>query len=253
VAEPDPEMKRIVTIGLPLTAGAMSENLFLAITVAFISVGLGTDSMLAYLLSVLLIGFTDELVGSVVDAESTLCSFALATGRDILAGQYVQAALICHTVISASVLAVWAFKMEDVVEWLLDSPHTAQLAREYTQVIAIYHFVRSTSRIFMVIFQLTGNELFDTRFAVGEGIVTVVTVCCTVSLVENTKLETVAWIQVIIGCAALIAKIAYGSFRGWMVRFREGILSFGVGVSKLLSTLWSSPAISHFDLLYLAT
>lgn len=234
LAEPDPEMRRMVSIGLPLTLGAMSENFFRVIMVAFISDGLGTNSMIAYLLPTLLIGFTDELVGSVIDAESTLCAYALATGQDLLAGQYVQAALVLHTVISVPVLAVWAVKMEDVLDWLLDSdpPHNiGDLGKEYTQVIVIYHFVRSTSRILTVLYQLTGNELFETRFAIGEGIVTVATVCCVVSLVENSKLVTVAWIQVIIGCAALIAKIAYGCFGGWLSRFWGGMTSFTTRVS----------------------
>ena len=72
--------------------------------------------------------------------------------------------------------------MGDAVQWLTGSSHTADLAVEFTDVIVFYHFLQSFSRTITTLFHLNGNEHFEARFGIGEGILSLITVCCVVSL-----------------------------------------------------------------------
>lgn len=241
LAEPDTEMKRIITLGLPLTLGAMSEPVFKAVTVGFISNYVGTDAMVAFVIVNLLIGFTDELVGAVSDAENTLCSYALSTGQLFLAGQYVQISIVTHSIFSVPLLVMWALTMEDIVFWFIKSESTALLAKKYSTIIVFHHFLQSMSRIFTVLFQLTGNELFETRFGLGESIITVVIISIVVAMAHDATLETVAWIQFLIGIAALIAKLGYAIYNRWFRVFHRGLCSYALkNVSAVQALLMAS-------------
>ena len=230
LAEPDIEMKRIVTLGLPLTLGAMSDALLRAITIAFISHNIGTDSMVAFVIVNLLIGFTDELVGAVADAENALCSYALTTGQLYLAGQYVQISTLVHTVLAVPLLAMWTLNMEDIVYWFVDSDYAALVAKDYTKIIVFHHFLQSLSRIYTVLFQLTGNELFETRFGLIESVIAVVVISVVVSVNANATLTLVAWLQLTIGTVSFTCKLAYAMYYAWFRVFRKGMLSFALMV-----------------------
>lgn len=230
VAEPDIEMKRIISLGLPLTLGAMSDALLRAITIAFISHYSGTDSMIAFVIVNLLIGFTDELVGAVADAEHSLCSNALITGQLYLAGQYVQISTVLLTVLAVPLLAIWTLNMENIVYWLVDSDYAALVSKDYTKIIVFHHFLRSLSRIFTVLFQLTGNEKFETTFGLIETIIAAIVISAFVSTNSNATLTMVAWIQLTIGATFFTWKLAYAIYNAWFRVFRRGMLSFALMV-----------------------
>ena len=230
VAEPDMEIQRIVGLGLPLTLGAMSEPFFRTIIVVLISQFIGTESMIAYVIVNLLIGFTNELVGAIADTENTLCSYALSTGQLFLAGQYVQISVVVHTILAVPILVIWTLMMEDIVNWLVGLEGIAFIAKSYTKIIVFHYFQQSLSRLFTVLFQLTGNELFEIRFGLGESIVNVVLISCVVTLNKDATLSTVAWMQVLIGVAACISKLGYAMYKRWFRLFRTGFFTFALTV-----------------------
>jgi Na+-driven multidrug efflux pump len=103
-ANPDTEMKRILGLSIPLTLGAISNGIFYAIAVAIVSHSFGTESMAAFVLSELLMGLSDELIGTIADAESSLCSHSLSMGNMHLTGQYVQLAISLHLIVFVAVI-----------------------------------------------------------------------------------------------------------------------------------------------------
>jgi len=241
LAEPDLEMRRIISIGVPLTFGAIAQSLFHVIIVAFIGNFIGTDSMVAYVLVSLLVGFTDDLVGAIADAESTLCSHALSTGDWLLAGQYAQIGVLLNLLVSIPILAVWVIFMDDVILWLTDSENAADLALRFTKIIAVHHLLQSFSKTFTVLFNLTGDEHFETRFGIVEGLLTLVAICCTVSLAPEATLEEIGQLHLLIGASALVAKMVYACYRGWMRVFFKGLRTCAVcNVAALCSLLLTS-------------
>lgn len=232
LSEPDFEMRRMISISSPLTLGAISASLSHLITAAFIGRNIGTDSMVAYVLVLLLVGFTDDLVGAIADAESTLCSHSLSSGNWFLAGQYASIGITLNIIVSVPILAMWKFVMGDAVQWLTGSSHTADLAVEFTDVIVFYHFLQSFSRTITTLFHLNGNEHFEARFGIGEGILSLITVCCVVSLVPDATLQDIAFLQLIIGVAAFLVKLAYAVYHGWLRLFWKGMRSCACLVRK---------------------
>jgi hypothetical protein len=248
IAEPDIELRRLVGLSIPRTLGAISEGLFRAIMVCVISHYIGTDAMVAYLLVTRLIYFTDELTSAITDAEGSLCSHALSDGNFFLAGQVIQIALVAHLCLNGGILACWAFTMDSVVHWFVALPDVANHAISYTQVIVFYHLIQTVSRNITTIFHLTGNDNFETHFSIAESVATLIILACVVALDSDSTLETVGWIQVMIGLAALVVKLAYAVLRGWLQSFLPGLFSFALRVSIQRSALLvSSSDISNLS------
>ena len=233
VAEPDKEIRRIVSLSIPLNLGAMSEPFFRTMIVVLISQFMGTESMIAYVIVNLLIGFSNELVGAVADTESALCSYALTTGQFFLAGQYLQISFVVHTILAVPILAIWALKMGDVVNWLVGLEGTVTIAKDYTKIIVFHYYQQSLSRLFTALFQLTGNELYETRFGLGESIVNVIVISCVVTLNKGATLSTVACLQVLIGVASCVTKLGYAMYKRWFRVFRTGFFTFAMMVRLL--------------------
>ena len=223
LAEPDLELKRILEIGIPLTFGAMSHELFHLINMAFIANFISSDSMVAYVIVHLMLGLTNELIGAISDAESTLCAHALTTGNWFLAGQYAQIAIMMVLLVNIPLLLMWATVMDDLVLWLVGSEEIAEIAQQYTKAILIYQLLQGVSRTLTVLFHLTGNEKFETRFALGEGLVMMIATCLTAALSEKADLLAVGIIQLIIGSATFVVKVAYALLRGWLRVFLKGM------------------------------
>jgi hypothetical protein len=74
-AELDVELKRILQIAIPLTFGTISNDLFHLVPIAFIANFISTDSMVV---------LTNEVVGTVSDADSTPCWFLAGQGLCIV-------------------------------------------------------------------------------------------------------------------------------------------------------------------------
>mmetsp|Transcript_26954 Transcript_26954/g.39863 ORF Transcript_26954/g.39863 Transcript_26954/m.39863 type:complete len:863 (+) Transcript_26954:447-3035(+) len=225
LSEPDMELQRIVAIGIPLTLGAMSTTFFHLVNSAFIANYISTDAMVAYVIVHLLLGLTKELVGSIADAQSTLCSHALSMGDWRLAGQYTQIAIIFIILINIPILFLWGNYMDSVVQWMVASAQIAKLAKEYTQVVLIWQLLlQGLSRSFTVLFHLTGHEAYETQCALGEAFLQMVVVTCVAGVKkEEASLGGIGGIQFILAAAFFIAKITNAVFRRWLRIFYVGM------------------------------
>jgi hypothetical protein len=239
-ANPDNEMKRILGLSIPLTLVAISNSISYAITVAIVSHSIGTDSMAAFVLSSLLMGFSDELIGTIADAESSLCSHSLTMGNMHLTGQYVQLAISLHLIVFAAVMAFWMWCMDIVVEWLVVSSSIADIALAYTRIALFQHLLQTLSRTVTLLFHFVGNESFESQADICEGLGTLLVVAAVVVSQPGVTLEMVGWIQVITAIVALVAKLGYAFSRGWASSFPKpfwaglmGNLSFRVSQKSL--------------------
>jgi Na+-driven multidrug efflux pump len=214
-ANPDTEMKRILGLSVPLTLGAISNSIFYVITVAVVSHSIGTDSMAAFVLSSQLMEFSDELIGTIADAESSLCSHSLNVGNMYLTGQFVQLAISLHLIVFAAVMVFWLCCMDIVVEWLVVSSSIADIALAYTRIAVFQHLLQTFSRTITLLFHFVGNENFESQADICEGLGKVFVVAAVVLSKPGVTLQMVGWIQVITAVVALTAKLGYAFSRGW--------------------------------------
>lgn len=203
----------------------MSTTFFHLVTSAFIANYISIDAMVAYVIVHLLLGLTKELVGSIADAQSTLCSHALSMGDWRLAGQYTQIAIIFVVLINIPILFLWGNYMDSVVQWMVASSQIAKLAQEYTQVVQIWQLLlQGLSRSFTVLFHLTGHEAYETQCALGEALLQMVVVTCVAGLKKKeATLGGIGGIQFIIAVAFFIAKITNAFLRRWLRIFNVGM------------------------------
>ena len=224
VAEPDLEMRRILEMGIPLTLAAVSHSFLHLVTISVIANCMSTDDMVAYVIVHLMLGFTNELIGAISDAESTLCAHALSMGCWLLAGQYGQIAIVVILVVNIPIIFMWATVMDDLVLWLVASHEIADIAQSYTSVILAYQLLQGVSRALTVLIHLSGNENFEARFALGESLVVALATCLTAAFAKRATLRDVGSIQLIIGAACFVAKVVYAMLRGWLRVFLKGML-----------------------------
>jgi hypothetical protein len=228
LAEPDFETRRILTLAIPSTISAVSEPLFRLVLVAIISHFIDTDSMVAFVLVILFVRITmEELSAAVTDTESTLVQNALAEGGDagfFEVGQQVQLAVIMQVLIGVPVLLAWAYVMDDVVLWLVDSSRVASIASDYTQVIVIDYIVQATCGAFMLVFLLSGNEQFDSNVDLSATLLTLLAIALIVGSQESPTLVSIGWVQVAIGVAKTFVKVAYVVLKGWAQPYKRGLL-----------------------------
>lgn len=233
VAEPDFQYRRLLTLALPTTITAMADPLYRIVLVAIIShfCNDGENSMVAYLLVILFIRLTTEGISvAITDAESNMVQDVLLEngGGEIgffKVGQTMQLAIFFQVVIGAPVLIMWFFIMENVVRGLVNNDEIAVIASNYTGVIIIDYIVRAMSRSFMLPFHLNGQGQFERNVDIGATIVTGAAITI-VATTNDLSLTAIGWIQVIIGIAKAITKVAYVYFRGWFSPYRTGLLRF---------------------------
>lgn len=229
MAEIEYESKRILTLAVPSTVGAMADPFFRIILVAIISHFIDTDSMVAYLIVILFIRLTtEEVSGAIADTESDLLQNALLQGGDYAffqAGQIMQLAIFVQLVVGIPILLLWYFAMDNVTRWLVDGDaEIAAIASAYTGVIIIDYTLRGVSRTFMLPFYLTGQaQLFEAHIDVVATILTLVAMAI-VATTNELSLVAIGWVQVIVGIAKMIIKLAYVVLRGWLQPYKQGLL-----------------------------
>jgi hypothetical protein len=234
LAEPDFEMRRILQMGIPLTLAAVSHSFLHLVTMSVIANCISTDAMVAYVVVHLMLGFTNELIGAISDAESALCAHALSMGCWLLAGQYGQIAVLVVLLVNIPITFMWATVMDDLVLWLVASQEIADIAQSYTIVILAYQVLQGVSRALTVLIHLSGHEKFEARFAFGESLVMALATCFTAAFAKEATLRDVGCIQLIIGSACFVAKVAFALLRGWLGVFLKGLLrSCAVRVSMI--------------------
>ena len=182
-------------------------------------------------------------------------------GGYLLAGQYVQLSCLLQLILIGTVLLLWHFWIEDVIFWWVDSSEMASLAKSYFEIILILFLAQALYRAVTVPCHMRGtaHTTFETAmdiFVTAATLITSVVVLSQTADVPSeyqqqldknayysyspearvedsrTALITVAWIQVNIGIAACVLKLAFCIVKGWLDHFWAGLIrSFAVLVS----------------------
>lgn len=193
-----------------------------------------------------------------------------------LAGQYVQLSCLLQFIVVGTVLFLWHCYIENVVVWWVDSADMASLAKSYYEIILILFLAQALYRAFTVPCHMRGaaHTTFETAvdiFVTAATLITSVVVLSQIADVpgeyppqgqemepniyvrpyspeerqadSRTALTTVAWVQVTIGIAACVLKMAFCIVKGWLGHFESGlvksvaVLNFGAVCNLLLSSI----------------
>lgn len=109
LAEMDHEMLEILSVATPFTISGVARAIFDAISVGLVGIFIGTEAVVAYTVTVVIIGITDSFIKGLPDAEITVCSHALGTGNNYLCKQYVQISIVLYVIYSIPIMRLWCF------------------------------------------------------------------------------------------------------------------------------------------------
>jgi len=178
-----------------------------------------------------------------------------------LAGQYVQLSCWLQLVLVGTVLVLLHFYMEDAILWWVNSTEIASLAKAYYEIVMYIFFVQAIYRALMVPCHLRGSEHSTLETIMDVFVTTATLITAAVVLAKTadipseyeqqvsepytpkdrlsdsrTALITVAWIQVNIGVAACVLKVAFVTIKGWIDHFWGGLLRSFAPLVRLLSS-----------------
>lgn len=260
ICELDKEMRKIIALMIPFVLSTVSESVFDLIFVAFVGNFIGTNALVAYTVTLSLIGITDSFILGISDAEITVCSHAIGVGDNVLCGQYVQLAIIIYLLYSIPVLAIWWLFIYDVLEWMGLGENIAQQGQEFTRVVVFHFALEGVAESFMALLDVSGAALykistltyylctriiflfnlsysfthlnsyvfveghatFGTIVDIVEGLMSTCVVAIVVTTTQ-TKLTTIALIQLGVGIVSFLFALFFSLWKGWLNPFLGGL------------------------------
>jgi len=224
VANYDAETKKLLKLGIPFTFSGAIESVFDAIAVALISKYLGVNALSAYVVTNLLIGLSETLVGGVSASLETLCAHAIGCDNFYLAGQYVQIASITYILVSIPFLGMWWFTMGDCIRLFRMNEQVVEIGVKYTKVVIFDYMVDGVFGNFYTLLDINGQVTQATAFDIITGLTDCI---LTWMLLANWEDVDLFWI----GASMLfMSTVHYFSFtllalcKGWLDPFWEGMV-----------------------------
>jgi len=224
IAHYDHETKRILQLGVPITAGSVFESLFDAIAVALISRYLGVEALSAYVVTNLLIGLSDTLISGVGSALSTVCSHAIGADNYDLAGQYTQIATVLYVILAIPVLGVWWFVMDDFIRLFGMNERVVEIGVQYTKIVIFDYLFDGMFGTYSVLIYINGQATQSTIFGIITGALDCAATWLLCAFVEDVSLF---WI----GASMLSMSVLYHTgftifaiYKGWLDPFWNGMI-----------------------------
>ena len=235
IADYDTESKRIFKLAIPFVFDAVLETILDNIDVALVANFIGTDAVAAYVVSDLFISMTDELIGGIADAQGTLCPHALGAGNNALCAQYVQIGVMMFIMVSAPLLLMWCFLMDNALLWFGLSPEIAELGLQFTRVSAIDYLLSGISESVIGLLEITDHEAWVAIVSLVFGVIDILAVALLVTMWE-AQLTSVAWLHFAVGVLYSAFSLIVATRKGWYRQFYKGLFgSFAFKVSNPLS------------------
>mmetsp|Transcript_63182 Transcript_63182/g.73952 ORF Transcript_63182/g.73952 Transcript_63182/m.73952 type:complete len:1135 (+) Transcript_63182:847-4251(+) len=164
------ELKRLLSLGLPLLTREITERLLNVLTVILIAKYLNTNAVAAYVTSRLFMGMADEFLRGLNDATHTVCLHAASMGYYHLVGQYVQISVILYFLLSIPTLGFWGYNMEQVLLWMGLGEEIASLGQGFARVVIFQYLVEGVADGVFVLLDIMDQEEFKGRLNLAEGL-----------------------------------------------------------------------------------
>ncbi|KAL3826856.1 hypothetical protein ACHAXA_005698 [Cyclostephanos tholiformis] len=111
----DRETKRLLRLAIPFSISAIAQKASELIVVAIISHTLGTNAMVAYVMTFGLVGISFSFMGGWHEAVSSLVSMAYGAENYELAGKYAQTACFSYVLCEIPMAFIWVAAMSKIL------------------------------------------------------------------------------------------------------------------------------------------
>lgn len=155
-------------------------------------------------------------------------------GNDLLAGRYLQLAMIMYTITSIPAVFLWIFYTDEVVLWFGFDEETAVVSQRFAYSFLVNVFLSGLDHGIHEFLNVTGHEKYSTVVQILYFATQTVSIIISVS-VGIKDLLYVGLVQAFLGVMMSIANFAFVLYRGWMDKYWEGFATtLSLRVSKIL-------------------
>ena len=237
VAEPDPEMKRIVRLATPFVAASLVEGVLEAVNVAIVGRFMGTASLSAYVTVDMLIGLSASVFGGFHESLTTLCSQAIGAGNKKLAGQYLQIAMVLYVICYTPLIVFWMVYMEDVLRWFKFEEETVTVGVEFGRVYLFVELVEAVAEALHALLDIIEKEFYSAVTKISIQVLATLGVLV-VSLGPTPSLERVGLAYLLASAGGMFINVLIIMWKGWLDPYLGGIIgSFALAVSNVILCL----------------
>lgn len=223
IAHIDKESKRIIQLCWPMTLSSGIDALFDVIGSALVANYLGTNALIAYIITDLLIGLTDVFLGGPADALNTLCAHAVGAENNHLAGQYVQISAVLYLFLGIPALGVWWVWIGDVVK-LMGLERLADIVSQYTKIAVWHYALGGLFEGYNSLLDVCGYVTIGAMFDIAFGFTNLVILWLSCIYWEGFDLIKLAIVELIVSFAFFIGFTIFVACMGWLSPFTDGML-----------------------------
>lgn len=166
LAQYDNESKQILKLALPFATGEIIASIFEVMKLVIINKYIGTVALTSYVIAGTLLEMSDEFIGGIMDACTTIVPHCVGTGNNYLAGQYVQMTAILYLIASLPAAIFWWYYMYDAIIWFGFDDEIASLGESFTQIALVEMAISGLGETFELFLEVTGFETFSTVYSI---------------------------------------------------------------------------------------
>jgi len=220
----DRETKRLLQYALPFTLAAAVSAVLSSIVLALIGHFVGTKQLAAVAVMDILLGITSEFLEGPLTANTVLCSHAVGSSNNFLAGQYIQLSLIFYFILQVPLLVMFYLLTDDIILLLgWGDEHVAIYAQQYVRIYIWSEILDKVQEAIGNLLETTGHEIYSTVMGVIHEATVVVVIVILVLVGCPLTIQIVAWVCLAASVFFLVLSTGIAAKRGWFKPFEKGM------------------------------
>ncbi|KAL7537055.1 hypothetical protein ACHAXR_010152 [Thalassiosira sp. AJA248-18] len=232
----DNETKRILRLAIPFTCSAIASTMADLVVVGIVAHQLGTDAMVAFAMTEVLVGITSSFAGGLVEAISSLGSMAFGARNYKRCGEYLINSCICYMLCEIVFACVWSIAISPAILMMGFGEEVAELAQGYVYVKVAVNLLEGVEEAILDFLEVVEYEAYANIMYCTNSIVEVVLVGVAATLFD-ANLVMIGLTCLINQVFFLIVNIVVPKMMGWLAIFESGLYKRPFTNDRLLKEL----------------
>lgn len=218
----DGEMKRLLRLAIPFTISMTIVEVFCLMEIVVVSQVLGTQSLSAFYAVEFIMTLSTMLMEGGMSSLTLLCSQAVGARNLVLAGKYVQLAIMFRILLFVPFAVYWWFNVDAVVMWLGFSEETALIAHHFSRFAFLIEVVRAFSEGLEYMLEVSGYERYSAILNTVGAVASFAAVLTFALVHPAPQLWMIGAVQGCTMAAVLVVNLIIVRCNGWIRKFWTG-------------------------------
>jgi len=235
----DSEMKYIVHMAIPYTLHAIAVNVFELGELAVIGQLMANndaDVLGSFLAVDLILRLATMLLDGAIGSLKVLCSHAVGADNYVLAGKYVQLAILLHQAIFFPTMALFWNHMDNIVLFLSFDEVAAVDAEAYGRFALVAVAVKAYDACLHNMLEVCGFDWYSSGMDITRALVSLGGVLAVGMFIEDAQLWMVGAVHVATATLFCLLNVTIVIHKNWLPEFWSGLRSFALKDSRAVKT-----------------